>query len=112
MGETAGTVILLLLAIYGCVQGVRSLILRLLRPGTCRGIWLIPLRGRREDGEYLVRWAAALCRWGSPPGRETYLLDLEGDAAACETVRRTCGEVGGVRLIRPEELTEVLTVSR
>lgn len=109
MGETVGAVILLLLAMYGCVQGVRALVLRLLRPEDRRGVWLIPLRGCREDAELLVRWGAALCRWGYPSGRETYILNLDADAATCELTRRVCEVTDGVRLIEPEELTEILT---
>ena len=98
----------MLLAVYGCVQGVRALILRLLRSDEGRGVWLIPLRGHREDAEYLVRWGAALCRWGYPPGRQTCIVNVDADAATCDLARRTCESLDGVRLIGPEELTKIL----
>lgn len=109
MGETAGAVILLLLAAWGCVQAVRALTLCLLRPKESRGIWLIPLRGHREDGEQLVRWGAALCRWGWPAGRMAYVLDLGADPSARDVVCKTCEAVEGVRLIEPEELVRVMS---
>ena len=55
MGEILLTAMVMLLALYGCAQGVRWLSGRLLSDGRRQALLVLPLSGVGEDAEYRVR---------------------------------------------------------
>ena len=109
LAESIGAGIVLLLAVYGCVQGVRQAVLRLLRPPKHpAGLWFVPVSGHREDAEYLVRSLSARRRWGGE-GTEVCLVDVGADRETRAVARRACEEVPGVCWLTPEEAAEFLS---
>ena len=109
MAESIGAGIVLLLAVYGCVQGVRQAVLHLLRPPKHPGgVWFVPLSGHREDVGYLVRTLSARRRWGGEK-TEVCLVDTGADGETEALARRTCEEVNGVHWLTPEEAVEFLS---
>ena len=59
MWEVLGTVVVLLLALYGCMEGLRRLAERVLTLPADRGMLVLVFRGHCEDAEYTLRSAAA-----------------------------------------------------
>ena len=58
MAQTLGTVAVLLLSVYGLMEGMQRLTARLLyAPCGERGVYVLWLAGHREDAEYAVRCA-------------------------------------------------------
>lgn len=58
MWDLLGTVVVLLLALYGCMEGLRRLTERVLTlPADC-GMLVLVFRGHCEDAEYTLRSAA------------------------------------------------------
>lgn len=109
MAETIGAGVVLLLAVYGCVQGVRWAALRLLRPPRrTGGVWLLPLCGHCEDVEYLVRAAAARRRWNAEEAADVMVVDAGADEETRMLAQRVCDEVSGARFLRAEDLPEEL----
>ena len=58
MWNVLGTVAVLLLALYGCMEGLRRLAERVLTLPADRGMIVLVFRGHCEDAEYLLRSAA------------------------------------------------------
>ncbi len=108
MAQTIGAGVVLLLAVYGCAEGVRRLVLRLMRPPKGhRCLWLLPLTGAGEEAEYLARSASALRRWQPLSDGEVYIVDGGVDAKAADRARRVCETVPGVQFVGQEEFTAV-----
>lgn len=64
MGETILLIVVLLLALYGCTELIRWLAVRLLQPPVKdRGLRILPVGGRRDDLDALVRAAEIQRRW-------------------------------------------------
>ncbi len=103
--QAIGAGIVLLLAVYGCVQGVRWLVLRLLSPPhSADGVWLVPLTGHREDVEYLVRTAAARRCWGVGTDGDVYIVDTGADEDTRVLAQCACREVSGTRFLSASEV--------
>jgi len=66
MWDVVGTVIVLLLALYGCMEGLRRVVERLLCLPPDRGVMVLVFRGHCEDAEYTLRAAAMHRRRGLP----------------------------------------------
>ena len=101
MGETVLLVIVLLLALFGCTQLIRWIVLRLLEaPERDKGLRLLPVRGRRDDLEFVVRAAAVRRRWSGPFFRpeRLVLLDAGMDPPTRELAEALLKEVPGVEL--------------
>lgn len=101
--ETVGAVAVLLLAVYGCMEGIRKLVARLVYP-PCgeKGVWVLWFRGRAEDAEFTVRCAAAESRGRIP----ICLVEAEPDDATHAVLERVCRSVRGVELFTPTTFSE------
>lgn len=109
MAEYIWTAVVLLLALCGCVQCIRWVVLRLLLPvRKSGGIWLVPLSGHRTDVEYLVRSIAAHRLWEDRFAPTVYLLDIDADEETRQLAQCACDEVGVVRMVKPSELSKIL----
>ena len=97
MGENILLVAVLLLALYGCTQLIRWLVLRLLTPpARDKGVRILPLNGHRDDLEYLVRAAVVQRRWAGPllkPER-LILLDTGLDEESRQVAELLCRDAG------------------
>ena len=93
MGENILLVAVLLLALYGCTQLIRWLVLRLLTPpARDKGVRILPLNGHRDDLEYPVvqrRWAGPLLK----PER-LILLDTGLDEESRQVAELLCRDAG------------------
>ena len=103
MAEKLWIALVLLLSLVGCLQCIRWAVLKLLSPRSKEaGIWVLPLSGRREDAEYLIRGLITRRRWETVGG-EAVVLDAGLDPESREIARRLCGQSGGLRLMTAEE---------
>lgn len=103
--QAMGAGVVLLAAVYGCVQGVRWLVLRVLTPTDGEsGVWLVPLCGHREDVEYLVRTAAARRCWGVGGDGEVYVVNMGADEETCALAACICRQVHGTRFLDAADL--------
>lgn len=110
IAETVGAGAVLLLAVYGCVQGVRWAVLRLLSPPrSADSVWLLPLSGHREDVEYLVRTAAARRCWNAGCSGDVCVVDVGADEETRLLARHVCEQVAGVRFLESGELSAFLS---
>ncbi len=98
--ETVAMVAVLLLAVYGCMEGIRQLAVWLVCP--LRGAWVLCFRGHCEDVEFAVRCAAAK-RCGKLAICAVEIDTDEQTHAALETV---CSAVQGAELFTPSTFCE------
>lgn len=97
MGENILLVAVLLLALYGCTQLIRWLVLRILvPPARDKGVRILPLSGHRDDLEYLVRAAVVQRRWAGPLFRpeRLVLLDTGLDVESRRVAELLCRDAG------------------
>ena len=72
MGEYILLAVVLLLALYGCAQGVGRIVSWIWKPRPdLSAMVILPVSGHREDVEFIARGAAVRYRWaaGKPHGR-------------------------------------------
>ncbi len=103
MAETLGTVAVLLLAVYGAMEGIRRLVTFLLYP-PCgeRGLCVLWFQGHREDAEFTVRCAAARCRGRMP----LCAVEVDTDEETHAVLEATCRAVRGAELFTPATFCE------
>ena len=109
VGDKILLILVLLLALYGCTQLIRSAALRILTPhARDRGIRVLPVSGHRDDVEYLVRSAAVQRRWAGPLLRpeRLILLDTGMDGETRELAEKLCAAFG-VELLSLEAFKEM-----
>ncbi|HIZ19665.1 MAG TPA: hypothetical protein H9674_02270 [Firmicutes bacterium] len=107
MGETIMLVLVLLLALYGCMELIRRAALRIMRPAEpCSGLLVLPLSGHCADAEYRIRAFAAQSRWMEELAGELLILDAGMDEETRLLAERICAEYPGVRLARTADLGE------
>ena len=107
MGETIMLVLVLLLALYGCMELIRRAALRIMRPAEpCSGLLVLPLSGHCTDAEYRIRAFAAQSRWMEELAGELLILDTGMDEETRLLAERICVEYPGVRLARTADLGE------
>ena len=104
MGETVLTAAVLLLALFGCAQGVRWLSGRLLRTGRRNAFVLLPLSGHCEDVEYRVRGCLHTASESRLP---LLVVDAGLDEASRTLAEEVCGRLEGVYLCRWENLDKI-----
>ncbi len=103
MAETLGTVAVLLLAVYGLMEGIRRLTTRLLYPPCGEGgVCVLWFRGHREDAEFAVRCAAAQCRGRIP----ICAVETDTDEETHAVLEATCRAVRGAELFTPATFCE------
>ena len=108
MGETVMLVLVLLLALYGCMELIRRAAARIMRPPEPRsGILVLPLSGHCDDAEYRIRTAAAQARWAEEIAGTVLILDLGMDEETRLLAERVCAEYPAVRLEKPSGLEKV-----
>ena len=105
--KIAGTVLLLLLALYGLIRLLLGLCVRCLG-GRHQGIWLLPLHGHMEDVELHLRfaWLVNLC--GARP--EVLPVDAGLDPES-GTLARQAERCCHVRLLSVGEAEKLLQSS-
>ncbi len=91
MWDVVGTVIVLLLALYGCMEGLRRLAERLLRLPSGRGMLVLVFRGHCEDAEFTLRCAAAHGRKDLPVVAVDAGVDNETRAVLDAAAQTVCG---------------------
>ncbi len=106
MGEHILLAVVLVLALFGCAELIRRLVLRVMAPsGHDGGILVIPVSGHREDVEYIVRCASVRRNWGrGGDSRPILILDAGMDGETRRLAQAACAEVKGVDLYTPEAL--------
>lgn len=108
MGETILCIVVLLLSLYGCVELVRAMITRILRPGKeTSGVLLLPLSGHRSDVEFIVQSAATRNRWLTEFSEQVLLLDLGMDEETRLLAENACRQFENVRLSTPQDLEKM-----
>lgn len=108
MGETLLLVMVLLLSLYGCMELVRFLALRLLRPGKNEGgVLVLPFSGHRDDVEFQVRSAAVRSRWSPALPSRVLVLDGGMDPETRALAEQICRQYDHVRLGTPEEFEKM-----
>lgn len=105
MGEILLTAAVLLLALYGCAQGVRWLGGRLFDDGRRQALLLLPLSGVCEDAEYRIRSCLHTAR---EERLALYVMDNGIAPASRELVGQICTRLSGVRLCSRPELMAAL----
>ncbi len=108
MGEHILLTAVLLLALFGCAELIRRLVLRVMAPSKgAGGILVIPISGHREDIEYVVRFAAVRRNWvRGTENRPILILDAGMDKETRQLAEAACIEVKGVDLYTPEDLIQ------
>jgi len=103
--EYGWVAVVLILAVVGCLQAVRWIVMRVLTLSRkSGGVWVVPMAGHRSDAEYIVRGLAARRRWDRElAATEVAVADMGMDGETRKIVEVFCAE-SGIRLIRPEEL--------
>ena len=95
MGEILLTAMVMLLALYGCAQGVRWLSGRLLSDGRRQALLVLPLSGVCEDAEYRIR----SCLYTAQAEHLTlWVLDDGLEPESRTLVEQMCARLSGVRL--------------
>lgn len=56
--------------------------------------YILPLSGRREDAEWILRRVAWQWRWGTLEATRVTVIDMGLDADTADTVRRLCDRLG------------------
>ena len=109
MGEHILLTLVLILALYGCAELIRWLVLRVMKPAAdCGGILVIPISGHREDIEYIVQAAAVRRNWGrGMESRPILLLDAGMDSETRRLAETACAQVKGVDLYTPKTVCEI-----
>lgn len=103
MGETIMLTVVLLLALYGCVELIRRIALRVLKPsGRYGGILVLPITGHCSDVEYLIRSATTQSRWSSDMADCILILDAGMDEETRQLAEEICMRYEGVRLDNAE----------
>lgn len=95
MGEYILLAVVLLLALYGCAQGVGRIVSWIWKPRPdLPAMVILPVSGHREDVEFIVRGAAVRYRWaaGKPHGR-ILLMDAGMDEETRRLAKAVCGQI-------------------
>lgn len=109
MGDTIMLAIVLLLSLYGCVELIRSIVFRILKPFyRCPGILVLPVSGHCTDVEYLVRTATARNRWAADLTEYVLLLDTGMDTETRTLAETICAQCHDVHLGKPEDFEKIL----
>ena len=104
MGENILLVVVLLLSLYGCVELVRSLSLRLLRSrNPVPAILVLPI-GSCKELEFIVRAAVSRSRWTSDSPSQVLLLDVGMDEQTRLLAEKMSRDFENVHISTPEEL--------
>lgn len=102
MWETVGTVAVLLLALYGCMEGLRRLAERLLHPPCKRGLLVLPFSGHCEEAEFVLRCAAAHTRGMVP----IVAVDAGADAETRRVLEAVAEAVRGIEVVAASTFCE------
>ena len=110
MGEYIMLIIVLLLALYGCAELIRKLVIRIMTPEPdCSGVLVIPVSGHRTDIEYIVRSVVTQNRWEERlPERRVLLFDAGMDEETRVLAEKICSETGAAGIYGASELGDVL----
>ncbi|MDD2417456.1 MAG: hypothetical protein PHR24_05335 [Oscillospiraceae bacterium] len=111
MGEVFEYILLasvLLLSLYGCVELVRSITLRILKTeGPISGILVLPIQGSCKDMEFVVRAAVSRSRWISDNPSQVLILDKGMDFDTRTLAEKLCNEYENVILGSPNECDKI-----
>ncbi|MCI8553669.1 MAG: hypothetical protein HFJ80_01830 [Clostridiales bacterium] len=106
MGENIMLVVVLLLALYGCAELIRRLVIQVMKPEPdCSGMLVIPVSGHRTDIEYIIRSAVTQSRWAEFRREQRVLLfDAGMDEETRQLAEKVCSETGAAGIYRAAEL--------
>ena len=111
MSTLADTIVLiavLLLSLYGCVELIRWLALRILRPPKeYSGVLVLPISGHCPDVEYLVRTAASQSRWAVNMTDRIFLLDAGMDEETRALAEDICAKCEYVEIGSTKEIEKM-----
>ncbi len=108
MGETIMLLLVLLLALYGCMELIRRAAVRIMRPTEPRsGILVLPLSGHCGDVEYQIRAAASQNRWLGETAGAVLILDTGMDEETRALAEKVCADYPAVRLEKLPELEKM-----
>ncbi len=108
MGETIMLILVLLLALYGCMELIRRAAVRIMRPsGPRSGILVLPLSGHCGDVEYQIRAAASQNSWGGEMTGTVLILDAGMDEETRALAEKVCADYPSVRLEKSPELEKM-----
>lgn len=102
MGQYLWLAVVLLLALYGFVQGIGQLICWIWRPRReIPAILILPISGHCEDVEYTLRCALTRQRWAAGITQVRILLmDTGMDEETRALARAVCDRMPGVEFCR------------
>ncbi|MBQ4104968.1 MAG: hypothetical protein IJC86_01090 [Clostridia bacterium] len=104
--------IMVIFSVIGFVGCIKSLIFRVYRGSNDKTIMLIsPAKGHCEDIEYTLRSCGAKVRWmGKVRPDRIICLDNGMDISTRQVAELVCCEYEFMEILKPEELTEVLSM--
>jgi len=105
MGEYILLTAVLLLSLYGCVELIRSITLRVLKNEKKIPSYLvIPISGNCRNMEFIVRSAVSRSRWMSDFPSKVLLLDAGMDEQTRELAEKICMDFENVHIATQKEL--------
>ncbi|MBP3388255.1 MAG: hypothetical protein J6K98_00105 [Clostridia bacterium] len=104
MGDILLTAAVLLMALFGCAQGIRWLSGRLLTGGSRQALLLLPLSGHCEDVEFRVR---SCLHTASGLRRPLLVVDTGLDPESRALAEEICRRFEGVWLCDRENLDKI-----
>jgi hypothetical protein len=108
MGDTIMLVIVLLLALYGCLELIRWITLRVMKPTVkYPGILIFSLSGHCADVEMLIRSVTVQSRWAAEMTDSILLLDAGMDEETRNLAQEICSQYNNVDIRSPEELEKL-----
>lgn len=110
MGENILYVAVLLLSLYGCVELIRLIALRLLQTDTgVSSVLVFPISGSCKNMEYIVRAAVSRSRWKPDFKCRILLLDTGMDEHTRKLAEKICRDFENVHISTPKECEKLLT---
>lgn len=104
MGENILLVVVLLLSLYGCVELVRGIALRLLKSGdSVPAILVLPITGNCRNVEFIVRAAVSRSRWTSDSPSQVLLLDTGMDEQTRVLAEKISRDFENVHISTPKD---------
>lgn len=112
MGESILMVAVLLLSLYGCVELIRYIALRILKNGnSVSPVLVLPVSGHCQDMEFVVRAAVSRSRWISDSPGSVLIIDIGMDDETRILAKKICDEFSNVSLGVPTDCEKLFAPS-
>ena len=107
MGDTIMLILVLCLALYGCMELIQTIVTFIMKPSKkITGTLILPISGHCTDVELLVRAVTTQSRWAAEMTDCVLLLDAGMDAETRALAEDICGQYDNVQIGKPEELEQ------